>query len=241
VVWGGGDEAFCHLVWFGGGGTNPWTRGGNVKGWGVCMAFEVLRASRDTLAYTGLSSSQGAPLPHPQPHPSRPPHPPPTPPPPPTRRRPASGTANPRGGENPHVSEDGGHTLVDVRFYEGLKLFGEDAGVGWGWGFGFGLGIAWMALGLIKPKTVQNERVSPQPKYNPHRQPHPKPLSKLINPHEIKILQYARIADEISCVEGVLATGLILNRGTAAVIADESSGVMMSPLEQVQPSSAASA
>lgn len=41
------------------------------------------------------------------------------------RRRPAEGTSNPRGGDNPYVSEDGGHTIVDIRFYEGFKLFGE--------------------------------------------------------------------------------------------------------------------
>jgi hypothetical protein len=43
------------------------------------------------------------------------------------------------------VSEDGGHTLVDVRFYEGLKLFGEDEEVGrmgGGGGCGQGLGAA---------------------------------------------------------------------------------------------------
>jgi hypothetical protein len=36
--------------------------------------------------------------------------------------------ANPRGGENPYLSPDG-HNIVDVRFYEGMKLFGEDAQV----------------------------------------------------------------------------------------------------------------
>ncbi|WIA32116.1 hypothetical protein OEZ86_002967 [Tetradesmus obliquus] len=41
-------------------------------------------------------------------------------------RRPASGVANPRGGENPYMSPDGCN-IVDVRFYEGMKLFGEDA------------------------------------------------------------------------------------------------------------------
>ncbi|KIZ04218.1 ribose 5-phosphate isomerase A [Monoraphidium neglectum] len=41
-------------------------------------------------------------------------------------RRPSEGTANPRGGPNPFVSEDGAYTLVDVRFYEGFKLYGED-------------------------------------------------------------------------------------------------------------------
>lgn len=40
-------------------------------------------------------------------------------------RRPAEGTANPRGGHNPYVSPDGDHAIVDLRFYEGLKLFGE--------------------------------------------------------------------------------------------------------------------
>lgn len=44
------------------------------------------------------------------------------------RRRPASGVANPRGGENPYMSPDGCN-IVDVRFYEGMKLFGEDAQV----------------------------------------------------------------------------------------------------------------
>lgn len=44
------------------------------------------------------------------------------------RRRPASGVANPRGGDNPYRSPDG-HNIVDVRFYEGMKLFGEDAPV----------------------------------------------------------------------------------------------------------------
>lgn len=45
--------------------------------------------------------------------------------PPPPRRRPSEGTADPRGGDYPFISEDG-NTIVDVRFYEGLKLFGED-------------------------------------------------------------------------------------------------------------------
>jgi ribose 5-phosphate isomerase A len=36
--------------------------------------------------------------------------------------------ANPRGGDNPYVIPDG-HNIVDVRFYEGMKLFGEDAKV----------------------------------------------------------------------------------------------------------------
>jgi ribose 5-phosphate isomerase A len=40
-----------------------------------------------------------------------------------------SGTANPRGGEEPLVTEEG-YTIIDVRFYEGLKLYGEDAGYG---------------------------------------------------------------------------------------------------------------
>ncbi|KAG2441142.1 hypothetical protein HXX76_003994 [Chlamydomonas incerta] len=41
-------------------------------------------------------------------------------------RRSASGQPeNPRGGDIPYVSPDG-NTIVDVRFYEGLKLFGED-------------------------------------------------------------------------------------------------------------------
>lgn len=44
------------------------------------------------------------------------------------RRRPTSGTANPRGGKDPYVSPDG-HNICDARFYEGLKLFGEDAPV----------------------------------------------------------------------------------------------------------------
>jgi hypothetical protein len=37
--------------------------------------------------------------------------------------------ANPRGGENPYLSPEG-HNIVDVRFYEGMKLFGEDTQVG---------------------------------------------------------------------------------------------------------------
>lgn len=41
-------------------------------------------------------------------------------------RRPMFGTANPRGGDNPYVSPDG-HNIVDIRFYETLKLLGEDA------------------------------------------------------------------------------------------------------------------
>ncbi|KAG2490235.1 hypothetical protein HYH03_011359 [Edaphochlamys debaryana] len=41
-------------------------------------------------------------------------------------RRSATGQQdNPRGGDNPYVSPQG-HAIVDVRFYEGLKLFGED-------------------------------------------------------------------------------------------------------------------
>jgi ribose 5-phosphate isomerase A len=41
-----------------------------------------------------------------------------------------SGTSsNPRGGDNPYVSPEG-HTIVDIRFYEGLKLYGEDAEYG---------------------------------------------------------------------------------------------------------------
>jgi hypothetical protein len=44
------------------------------------------------------------------------------------RRRPTSGTANPRGGKDPYISPDG-HNICDIRFYEGLKLFGEDAPV----------------------------------------------------------------------------------------------------------------
>lgn len=44
----------------------------------------------------------------------------------PPRRRPSSGTANPRGGKDPYISPDG-HNICDIRFYEGLKLFGEDA------------------------------------------------------------------------------------------------------------------
>jgi hypothetical protein len=39
-----------------------------------------------------------------------------------------SGTANPRGGKEPYISVEG-HTICDIRFYEGLKLFGEDAAV----------------------------------------------------------------------------------------------------------------
>lgn len=35
------------------------------------------------------------------------------------------GTSNPRGGDNPYVSPEG-HNIVDIRFYEGFKLFGED-------------------------------------------------------------------------------------------------------------------
>lgn len=41
-------------------------------------------------------------------------------------RRPAVGTANPLGGENPYVSPEG-HSIVDVRFYEGYRLYGEAA------------------------------------------------------------------------------------------------------------------
>lgn len=37
--------------------------------------------------------------------------------------------AGPRGGDNPYVSAEG-HALIDIRFYEGLKLFGEDADYG---------------------------------------------------------------------------------------------------------------
>ncbi len=37
------------------------------------------------------------------------------------RRRPSSGTDNPRGGDNPYVSPEG-HNIVDVKFYEGYKL-----------------------------------------------------------------------------------------------------------------------
>lgn len=44
------------------------------------------------------------------------------------RRRPASGTANPRGGNNPYLSPEG-HNILDIRFYEQLKLVGEDAPV----------------------------------------------------------------------------------------------------------------
>lgn len=44
------------------------------------------------------------------------------------RRRPTTGNANPRGGKDPYVSPDG-HNICDVRFYEQLKLFGEDAPV----------------------------------------------------------------------------------------------------------------
>lgn len=32
------------------------------------------------------------------------------------------------------MSEDGSHTIVDIRFYEGLKLFGEDEPVSEGVG-----------------------------------------------------------------------------------------------------------
>lgn len=41
------------------------------------------------------------------------------------RRRPSSGVANPRGGDFPYVSEEG-HNILEVRFYEGLKLYGEN-------------------------------------------------------------------------------------------------------------------
>ncbi|KAF8071139.1 RPI4 [Scenedesmus sp. PABB004] len=44
-------------------------------------------------------------------------------------RRPASGVANPRGGDNPYVSPEG-HHIVDVRFYEGMRLLGEEASYG---------------------------------------------------------------------------------------------------------------
>ncbi|EFN51133.1 hypothetical protein CHLNCDRAFT_141332 [Chlorella variabilis] len=37
--------------------------------------------------------------------------------------------AGPRGGDQPYVSAEG-HALIDIRFYEGLKLFGEDADYG---------------------------------------------------------------------------------------------------------------
>ncbi|GLI65575.1 hypothetical protein VaNZ11_009147 [Volvox africanus] len=41
-------------------------------------------------------------------------------------RRSSSGQPeNPRGGDHPYISLQG-HTIVDVRFYEGLKLYGED-------------------------------------------------------------------------------------------------------------------
>jgi hypothetical protein len=48
------------------------------------------------------------------------------------RRRPTAGVANPRGGDRPYLSPEGCH-VVDVRFYEGLKLFGEDAEVSAAW------------------------------------------------------------------------------------------------------------
>jgi hypothetical protein len=60
-----------------------------------------------------------------------------------SRRRPSEGTANPRGGPNPFVSEDGAYTLVDVRFYEGFKLYGEDEQVRWLRG-GCGVAIWWL-------------------------------------------------------------------------------------------------
>jgi ribose 5-phosphate isomerase A len=37
-----------------------------------------------------------------------------------------AGSANPRGGEDPLVTPEG-YTIIDIRFYEGLKLYGEDA------------------------------------------------------------------------------------------------------------------
>ncbi|KAL4423624.1 hypothetical protein ABPG77_009211 [Micractinium sp. CCAP 211/92] len=37
--------------------------------------------------------------------------------------------AGPRGGDSPYVSPEG-HTIIDIRFYEGMKLFGEDADYG---------------------------------------------------------------------------------------------------------------
>ncbi|GLC33045.1 hypothetical protein PLESTB_000376900 [Pleodorina starrii] len=41
-------------------------------------------------------------------------------------RRSFSGQSeNPRGGDHPYISPQG-HTIVDVRFYEGLKLYGEE-------------------------------------------------------------------------------------------------------------------
>lgn len=41
-------------------------------------------------------------------------------------RRPTSGTANPRGGNDPYISEEG-HNILDVRFYESYSLAGEPA------------------------------------------------------------------------------------------------------------------
>jgi ribose 5-phosphate isomerase A len=41
------------------------------------------------------------------------------------RRRPTSGTANPRGGDDPYVSPEG-HNIIDVKFEGTFKLFGEE-------------------------------------------------------------------------------------------------------------------
>lgn len=42
------------------------------------------------------------------------------------RRRSLNPDAGPRGGDSPVVTSDG-HSVLDIQFYDGLKLFGEDA------------------------------------------------------------------------------------------------------------------
>ncbi|GAB4823667.1 hypothetical protein N2152v2_010713 [Parachlorella kessleri] len=44
-------------------------------------------------------------------------------------RRSLLNNADPRGGDRPYVSPEG-HNILDIKFYEGLKLLGEDVGYG---------------------------------------------------------------------------------------------------------------
>lgn len=78
------------------------------------------------------------------------------------RRASTGDPETPRGGDHPFVSSQG-HTIVDVRFYECLKLFGED-------------------------------------------------------------VSYDRLAQEIGTVKQVVATGLLLGRAEAAVVARAAKG-----------------
>lgn len=127
------------------------------------------------------------------------------------RRRSNSDRSNPRGGDDPFCSTEG-HSIIDIKFDGPMVLYGEEEPYS---------KVRGRGSDLLGPPSAQaplaGRHLGQAPQCTPTARCTLVP-SKCIDPQPARPFE-TQVLDEITNIEGVVATGLLLNVATAAVIA----------------------